>query len=150
MQPKQNNLLNFENNIKFEEIKKKEDPFNINNLDLDSIVFHEENKVSNNNKSNNEEDKFGLFNNIQSNVNNIENPNSPHKISSTKSDFDLGSLGLDFTNTSNTTNTSNNNGKRNLNKFTKIKMKIIISQKKKNFLSCLFFKLIQILSTILL
>jgi len=112
MQPKQNNLLNFENNIKFEEMKKKEDPFNINNLDLESIVFHEENKVSNNNKNNNEEDKFGLFNNIQSNVNNVENSNSPNKISSAKSDFDLGSLGLDFTNTSNTTNTSNNNSKK--------------------------------------
>lgn len=146
MQKVQNNLLNLENEIKFEEIKKKEDPFNINNLDLDSIVFHEENKVSNNNKNNNEEDKFGLFNNISGNTN--PDKNSPNKQPSVKSEFDLGSLGLDFTSTTNTTNnvntTSTNNVNTNsnntFNQQMKIKMRMLISQKRINSLNYLLFK----------
>lgn len=124
MQPKQNNMLNFENNMKFEEMKKKEDPFNINNLDLDSIVFHEENKVSNNKKTINEQDKFGLFDNFQNNNKTNENTNSPDKIPSSKSEFDLGSLGLDFSNNTNTTNSSNINGKKTITKLMKLKMKL--------------------------
>lgn len=127
MQNKENNLINFENEIKFQESKKKDDPFNINNIDIESIVFHDEKKSSSSSPCRkNEEDKFNIFNNFPSSTNVDDGSrSSPKKEAPVKNDFDLGSLGLDFGNSSNTGNSTNtasksaNDSKNDLHNFAK-------------------------------
>lgn len=90
MHNKENNLLNFDNQIKFQD-KKVEDPYNINNLDLNSIIFHDDKTAETHSpQQHHQEDGFNIF------INSGENKQSPKKEPQPKSEFDLGSLGLDF------------------------------------------------------
>jgi len=135
---KENNLINFDQDIKFQETK-KDDPYNVNNINFSEIQFHDDintvngseeakstvklnnnNLINNNNNNNNlinndnsNELLFGVFGNITSESKlpkakeNITN--SPQKEKERKSDFDLGSLNLDFGN--NNTNNTQSTGK---------------------------------------
>lgn len=117
MTQKDSNLINFDKEIKFQESKKIEDPFNVNNINFESINFHEESKE--NGKPIGGDDVFGVFSNIKSNnENNI-------KVSkeNLKSEYDLGSLGIDFTAPCSDNNNNNakcvNEEKSNLYNFAK-------------------------------
>jgi hypothetical protein len=92
MQKKEPKLINFENEIKFQE-SKTDDPYNINNIDLDSIIFHDEKKT---NSSSPQKIDVNMFNEIPSNINIEINKSSPKKEAATNNDFDLASLGLNF------------------------------------------------------
>lgn len=95
-----NNLLNIEKEIRFQESKKIEDPFNVNNINFESINFHEESKDANSFQGNS--DLLGSFNIFKSSN---ESKNKPTINENHKSEYDLGSLGIDFsTINSNTTN----------------------------------------------
>ena len=95
-------LINLGTNEHKKHEKAKEDPFNVNNVDIGSIIFHEDekhHKVSNDSsnlldgKSNNN-DVFDAFGSPGGSV----SSSSPQKEQPKKSEFDLGSLGLNFGN----------------------------------------------------